>query len=92
MKRITVTLPDELDEELRAQVPKGRLSAFMADAARFLLAWERQEKALEIGRGAWSDEDYPDLQTPEDSVRFVRKLREMDNERLARLEKYRDQP
>ncbi len=91
MKRITVTLSDELDEELRAQVLKGRLSAFIADAARSLLAWERQEKALEIGWGAWTDENHPDLQTPEDSVKFVRRLREEDNKRLARLEKYRNQ-
>ncbi len=76
MKRVTVTLPDDLSDELHSEVPKGQLSAFITEAARRHLGWIRQGKALEAGKGAWKDENHPDLQTPEDTVRFVRALRE----------------
>ena len=65
MKRITVTLPDDLFE-LHSEIPKGQLSAFVTEAARRHLGWIRQGKALEVGRGAWKDENHafdPDLQT-----------------------------
>ena len=76
VKRITVTLPDDLSEALRSEVPKDQLSAFVAEAARRHLGWIRQGKALEAGKGAWKDENHPDLQTHEDTVRFVRAMRE----------------
>ena len=76
VKRITVTLPDDLSEELYSEVPEGQLNAFFTEAARRHLGWIRQGKALEAGRGAWKDENHPDLQTHKDTVRFVRAMRE----------------
>lgn len=72
VKRITVTLPDDLSEALRSEVTKSQLSAFVSEAARRHLGWVRQRKALEAGKGAWKDENHPDLQTPEDTVRALR--------------------
>ena len=63
-------------EALRSEIPRAQLSAFVTEATRRHLRWIRQGKALEAGRGAWKDENHPDLQTPEDTVRFVRAMRE----------------
>jgi|GEM_PF-623087 len=85
-EKLSITLPEELVAELRATVPCGKLSAFLAEAAEFYLAWRRQKAALKVGFGASKDEEHPDLKTPEDSTAYVRTLREADEERLTRFE------
>ena len=84
-EKLSITLPKELATELRATVPRGKLSAFIAEAAEFYLAWRRQKEALKIGFGAWKARNHPDLKTPEDSTAYVRALREADEDRLADL-------
>ena len=82
-EKLSITLPQELAAELRKLVPPGEVSAFIADAVRFSLALRRQKEALEQGFGIWSDENHPDLMTPEDSSAYVRKLRETEWERTS---------
>jgi hypothetical protein len=41
----------------------------------------KQRVALEKGFGAWSSENHPELKTPEDTVIYVRRLREAYRER-----------
>lgn len=85
-EKLSVTLPKELAAEIRHLVPQRGMSAFFTEAAKRYLAQRRQRTALEKGFGAWSDENHPELRTPEDTVVYVRSLREADREHLARLE------
>ena len=84
-EKVSVTLPKELAAEIRSVVPQGEVSSFFAEALGYYLALRKQRLALESGFGAWKDENHPDLQTPEDTIAYVRRLREGDEDRLARV-------
>jgi Arc/MetJ-type ribon-helix-helix transcriptional regulator len=84
-EKVSVTLPRELVREIRALVPQGEVSSFFTEAVQQYIAYRRQRVALEKGFGAWKSENHPDLMTPEDSIAYVRSIREADRERLARL-------
>ena len=83
-EKVSVTLPRELAGEIRSIVPPGEVSSFVTEALRHYLVFRRQTVAIEKGYGAWKDENHPDLNTPEDSVRYVDSLRGADRERLRR--------
>lgn len=53
----------------------GSASEFLADAAREKLRLIETEEAFKAAKGAWSDEDHPDLSTDKDVSAWVRKLR-----------------
>lgn len=72
-KQANFSLPDELLEELRRQVPKGEQSRIVAEALRKELLRLRFGRALDNAFGAWKDEDHPEL--AEGTERFVRRLR-----------------
>ncbi len=78
LKRINVTFPVSLLEELRRYVPRRERSKFIVEATEKELKRARLRKVLEDLRRepAWSDEDHPDLMTVEDVNRYVRRLRE----------------
>ncbi len=78
LKRINVTFPVSLLEELRRYVPRRERSKFIVEATEKELKRTRLQKVLEDLRRepAWSDEDHPDLMTVEDVNRYVRRLRE----------------
>lgn len=86
-KKMSVTLPRELASEIRSLTSKGEMSSFFTEALEHYVAVRKQKLALEKGFGAWKDEDYPHLASPEDSTTYVRNLREADRERQQRLEK-----
>jgi hypothetical protein len=75
-KRINVTFPTSLLEELKRYVPVRERNRFIVEATEKELRRRRLLKALRESAGAWRDEDHPDLQTPEDVDRYVRRLRE----------------
>jgi hypothetical protein len=77
-RRINVTFPVSLLEELRRYVPRRKRSEFIAEATEKELKRVRLLKVLEDLRRerAWSDEDHHDLMTVEDVNRYVRRLRE----------------
>ncbi|NJN93878.1 MAG: hypothetical protein HC875_07200 [Anaerolineales bacterium] len=77
-KRVNVTFPVTLLEELRTYVPRQERNEFIVEATEKLLKQVRLKKVLEDLRQepAWSDEDHPDLMTVEDVNRYVRQLRE----------------
>ena len=81
--KLSITLPKELANEVRLTVPKRRVSAFFAEAIKRYMAQYKQRVALEKGFGAWSSENHPELKTPEDTVIYVRRLRESYRERLT---------
>jgi hypothetical protein len=72
-------------------VPAGKISAFVADTLECALQMEKQKRGLEAGKGAWKDEDHPELKTPEDTQRWLRELRSHDRERQERLRKLREE-
>ena len=77
-KRINVTFPATLLEELREYVPKRERNQFIVEATEKLLKRARLKNVLEGLRKepAWSDENHPDLMTVEDVDNYVRRMRE----------------
>lgn len=86
MEKLSVTLPAELVHEIRSVVPQGEVSNFLAEAAKEYLVRHKLHQALAVGYGAWSDEQHPELISPQDSIHFVRELRGQDKARLSHLE------
>ena len=80
--RTHVVLPAELVAQIDELVGARGRSRFIAEAAEQRLQRERQRRALEIGFGAWKDEDHPELNGPEGTVGWVRRLREESTRRL----------
>ncbi|MBI4288517.1 MAG: hypothetical protein HY671_08835 [Chloroflexi bacterium] len=72
-KQANFSLPDELLEELRREVPRGEHSKIVAEALRKELFRLRFRRALGNAFGAWKDVDHPELE--EGTERFVRRLR-----------------
>jgi hypothetical protein len=89
--KLYVTIPVELAEAIRCFVPRGKRSAFVAEALEYYLRHLKQKEALEKGFWAWKDEDHPDLMTPEDSVRYVNAFRDLGKERQEYLDKLWEQ-
>ena len=85
-EKMSVTLPKKLAGEIRSVASQGEISSFFTEALEHYLAYRKQKIALEKGFGAWKNESHPDLTTPEDSTAYVRSVREVDRERLERLE------
>lgn len=75
-KRINVTFPASLLEELREYVPRRERNRFIIEIVEKELRRIRFQRALRESAGTWSDEDHPDLMTVEDVNRYVRQLRE----------------
>jgi hypothetical protein len=75
-KRINVTFPTPLLEELGRFVPARERNRFIVEATEKELRRQRLLKALRDSAGAWRDEDHPDLKTPEDVERYVRRMRQ----------------
>jgi hypothetical protein len=84
-EKISVTLPRELVNEIRSNVPRGEVSSFFTGALENYLMYRKQKLALEQGFGAWKDESHPDLKTSRDSRELVERIRGYDKKRLERL-------
>ena len=84
-EKLSVTVPREMAEQIRASAPPGEMSAFFTEAARRYLIYHRQRMALEKGFGAWKTENHSELMSPEHSTAYIRSLREAGKERLAQL-------
>ncbi len=78
-KRINVTFPTDLLDELRWLLPARERNRFIVEATARALRKRRLEEALRQLREegpAWRDENHPGLQTPDDVERYVRAMRE----------------
>ena len=84
-KKVSVTLPDDLVEQVRVHIKFGEFSSFCAVALRNHLAHYRQREGLTRSFGIWKDENHPDLSSSKDASGYVRKIRKTDTERLSRL-------
>jgi Arc/MetJ-type ribon-helix-helix transcriptional regulator len=74
-RRINVTFPTTVLEELDKLVPSGKRSEVIVEATAAYLSRLRVLAALKETSGAWAAEDHPDLVTPEDVSRWLEKLR-----------------
>jgi len=81
-EKMSVTLPGKLAGEIRSIAAQGEISAFFTEALEHYLVYRKQAEAFKKGFGAWSDDNHPELATPEDSAAFVRAGREADKKRL----------
>ncbi|MBN1376522.1 MAG: hypothetical protein JXA01_10260 [Dehalococcoidia bacterium] len=84
-KKVSVTLPDDLIEQVRVYVKSGEFSSFCAIALRNHLAHYRQHNALEHSFGIWKDENHPELLSSKDVSGYVSNLRKASTKRLSRL-------
>ena len=74
-KRINVTFPLSLLEQLRDYIPRRQRNKFIVEATENELRKILLHAALDESAGAWSDEDYPHLMNVEDVNQYVRELR-----------------
>ena len=86
-EKVSVTLPSYLVREVREIVPQGEVSAFFTEAVEQYLAHNRQSASLKKGFGAWKGKAHPELLTPEDTVTYIREIREADKERTTNIRK-----
>ena len=75
-RRINVTFPIEVLELVDAVVSPRERNRFIVKAAEEAARRERLRAALAVAAGAWKEEDYPELATPEDVDRWIHRLRE----------------
>ncbi|MFA5800759.1 MAG: hypothetical protein WC840_07490 [Candidatus Peribacteraceae bacterium] len=66
-------LPEDLLEELKANVSSRQRSRFVAEALKKELQRVRLAKAIETSFGAWKEADHPELAKGTET--FVRNLR-----------------
>jgi len=84
-RRLTaLRLPEELLAEIDGFVGPGKRSEFIVRAVERALLQLKQEKALKTYHGAWTEDDYPEFATPDDTERWVRQVREGSDERVRR--------
>jgi hypothetical protein len=82
-KRTHIVIPEELAGEIDETVGKRRRSNFLVEAARRELRRLRMLRALDLARGAWRDEDHPELR--KGSEQWVRQLRKSEARRFRRV-------
>jgi hypothetical protein len=80
-QRTHVVLPAELVAEIDALVGTRGRSRFITQASQERLQRERMLRAVEEGFALWKDEDHPELQGPEGTLGWVRRIREEDQQR-----------
>jgi hypothetical protein len=75
MRKITISLPQDLVERFKAHVPARQRSSFIAKILEEYLAIEEQLDALDETAGCWSDEHHPDMVTDQDIDSWLADLR-----------------
>jgi hypothetical protein len=84
-KKVSITLPDDLIEQVRAHVRNGEFSSFCAIALSNHLAHYKQRANLSQSYVFWKDEDHVDLSSPKAVSNYVRGLRKADAGRQSRI-------
>jgi hypothetical protein len=83
--KVSVSIPTELDGQVRAIVARGKVSSFYAEAIKHYLLYRKQKIALKAGFGIWNDASHPELNNTQDTQAHIRSIREGDTSRLERL-------
>ncbi len=74
-KRINVTVPISLLEELQAFVPKRQRNQFIVSALSEKMRRLKLLQALQKSSGSWAAQDYPELATAQDIDAYIREMR-----------------
>jgi hypothetical protein len=77
--RTTITLPVQLDKQLRESVPPRKRSEFIAEAVAERLRLIELREAMAEAAGICKDEDYPHWRTPADVRRYIDESRDPKN-------------
>jgi metal-responsive CopG/Arc/MetJ family transcriptional regulator len=87
-RKAHVILPVDLVADIDKLVGKRGRSAFLTEVARDEIQRRRQRDALRAARGAWKDEDHPELK--DGAAAWVSKMRSESETRLQEIEQHRD--
>jgi hypothetical protein len=75
-KRISVTFPADLSQEIGRSIPNRERNRFIVEATEKEMRRRQMLRALAESEGAWSDTDHSDLRTAEDIECYERSRRE----------------
>jgi len=84
-RRAHVVLPIEIIADIDKLVGKRGRSAFLADVARDEIQRRQQRNALRAAKGAWKDEDHPELK--DGAAPWVNQMRAESEARFQAIEK-----
>ena len=87
-KRAHVILPMDVVADIDKLVGKRGRSSFLTAVARREIKLQQQRSALRAAKGAWKQEDHPEL--AQGAAAWVREIRASDGQRLAALEQRRE--
>lgn len=74
-RRVIVTFPESLLGDMKRFVPARKRNEVIVAATEELVRKMRLLAVLEETAGAWTDENHPDLATPEDVDAWLRDVR-----------------
>jgi|ERR1035438_306559 hypothetical protein len=87
-RRAHVVLPLEVIAGIDKLVGKRSRSAFLAEVARDEIQRRQQRNALRDAKGAWKDEDHPELK--DGAAAWVSRMRSESETRFQEIERHRD--
>jgi len=87
-RRAHVVLPVDVVADIDKLVGKRRRSAFLTEVARDEILRRKQRNALRASKGAWKDEDHPELK--DGPAAWVSQMRSESETRFHEIEQHRD--
>jgi hypothetical protein len=87
-QRAHVILPVDVIADIDKLVGKRGRSAFLTEVAREEIQRRQQREALRAARGAWKDEDHPELK--DGALTWVKQMRSESETRFQKIEQHRD--
>lgn len=74
-QKITISLPQDLAERFKAQIPVRQRSEFIAQILEEYFALDEQVKAIDETAGCWTDQNHPEMANDEDIETWLTNLR-----------------
>lgn len=82
--RAHVIIEEDIVKEIDRLVGKKKRSSFISEAAKKELKRVKQLSLINKLKGAWKDEDHPELSGKDGTYKWVRKLRDEDEKILRK--------
>jgi hypothetical protein len=87
-RRAHVILPIDVVADIDKLVGKRGRSAFLTEVARDEIQRRQQRNALRAAKGAWKDDDHPELKDGAEA--WVNQMRSESEVRFQEIEQHRD--
>ena len=87
-RRAHVILPVDVVADIDKLVGKRGRSAFLTEVAREEIQRRQQRNALRAAKGAWKDEDHPELE--DGAAAWVSQMRSESETRFQEIEQHRN--